>query len=446
MTNDDENVKKLNVKTGIKSRTINVDYLARVEGESALYIKTKGPKIEDVKLKIFEPPRFFEALLRGREMGEAPDITARICGICPVAYQMSAVSAVENALGVDIPHHIHQIRRLLYCGEWIESHTLHIYMLHAPDFLGYPDAIQMSKDYQEAVKRGLRLKKAGNEIIRLFGGREIHPINVKVGGFYKLPAKLEAKKLAEQLKHARDDALATVKWVNQFDFPDLEKNYECVALSHPDEYPMTRGSIASTAGMQIKVEDYDQHFEEAQVPYSNALQSSIKGRGSYLVGPLARYNLNGKNLPKLVQETVKDIAFESQCRNPFRSIVVRSLEVLFACDEALRIVEGYDFDKLPAAVNLEKKAAVGYGATEAPRGLLYHRYVLSEKGLIEDAKIVPPTSQNQKTIEEDLQAFVSQNMSMPDKELVWKCEQAIRNYDPCISCSAHFLKLERLDG
>lgn len=443
--NDDEEIKELPVKAGTKSRTLNVDYLARVEGEGSLYIKTKDSKVEDVKLKIFEPPRFFEALLRGREMWEAPDITARICGICPVAYQMSAAHAIENALDVCIPDYIHQLRRLLYCGEWIESHTLHIYMLHAPDFLGYLDGIAMSKDYQEAVKKGLRLKKAGNEIITLLGGREIHPINVKLGGFYKLPTKAQFLKLADQLKLARDDAYETVKWVSRFDFPSLERPYECVALFHAEEYPMTSGRIVSTAGLDIDVEEFDRYFEEYQVPYSNALQSVIKGRGSYLVGPMARYNLNHKNLSPIVQETIKEINFEPVCRNPFKSIVIRALEVLYACDEALRIIGAYDYEKRPPAVNIEKKAAVGYGATEAPRGLLYHRYCLNEKGIIETANIIPPTSQNQKTIEEDLHDFVNQHMTMPDQELIWKCEQAIRNYDPCISCSAHFLKLERIN-
>lgn len=443
----DDNLKELKVKTGIKSRTIHVDYLARVEGEGALYIKTKGNRVEDVKLKIFEPPRFFEALLRGRELWEAPDITARICGICPVAYQMSAAHAIENALGVTIPDYLHQLRRLLYCGEWIESHTLHIYMLHAPDFLGYLDAIQMAKDYQSILKRGLRLKKAGNAIIGLLGGREVHPINVKIGGFYKLPDRGQMAGLADVLKRARDDALETVEWVNQFHFPDLEKSYECVALVHPREYPMTSGQIGSTSGLKINVDDYDDYFEESHVQHSTALQSVMKKTGgSYLVGPMSRYNLNRHHLPPIVKDMIKNIGFEDQCRNPFRSIIVRALEVLFACDEALRILTAYDWDKRPPAVDIEYRPATGYGATEAPRGLLYHRYRLNEKGLIEDAKIVPPTSQNQKSIEEDLYDFVSSHLSLPDKELTWKCEQAIRNYDPCISCSAHFLKMERVNG
>jgi sulfhydrogenase subunit alpha len=440
---NDEHLKELPLKTGIKSRTINVDYLARVEGEGALYIRTKGNKVEDVKLKIFEPPRFFEALLCGREMGEAPDITARICGICPVAYQMSAAHAIENALKVTIPPHIHHLRRLLYCGEWIESHTLHVYMLHAPDFFGYPDAIQMSKAYPDVLKRGLRLKKAGNEIISVIGGREIHPINVKIGGFYKLPSKEQCTALIDPLKKARDDALATVLWVSGFEFPDLTREYECVSLNDTDEYPMTRGRILSTEGLNIAQDEYEEHFEEQQVPYSNALQSTIKGRGSYLVGPMARYNLNRHHLPTIVQEAIAHIGFEDKCINPFRSIIVRALEILFACDEALRILERYTWEKMPSCIHIEKKAATGFAATEAPRGLLYHRYLLGEDGLIKVAKIIPPTSQNQMIIEEDLRDFVEKNMDLPDSKLVWKCEQAIRNYDPCISCSAHFLKLER---
>ncbi len=442
MSND----KEVKVHVGTKSKTIHVDYLARVEGEGALFIKTHGDTVEDVKLKIFEPPRFFEALLRGRDLSDAPDIMARICGICPVAYQMSSVYAMENALGVEVPEYLHQLRRLLYCGEWIESHTLHVYLLHAPDFLGYPDAIQMSQDYKDAMQRGLRIKKAGNDIIALIGGREIHPINVKVGGFYQLPKKAQLLKLVEPLLQARSEAKETLLWVNQFQFPQMDKHYECVSLFHPDEYPIARGQIAATSHLKISAQEYENYFEEIHVPHSTALHSRLKTKGSYLVGPIARYNLNREKLPPLVQDAITEIGFEKQCTNPFRSIIVRALEILYACDEALRIIDAYDADYLPSSVALVKRKAIGYAATEAPRGLLYHRYRLNEEGLIEEAKITPPTSQNQKIIEEDLFEFVSRNLSMPDQQLQHRCEQAIRNYDPCISCSAHFLKLTRQNG
>jgi sulfhydrogenase subunit alpha len=424
-----------------KTRTIKVDYLARVEGEGGLHIKVKDDEVVDVKLKIFEPPRFFEAFLRGRDYKEAPDITARICGICPVAYQMSTVHAMENAFGVQLDSPLRNLRRLLYCGEWIESHTLHIYMLHAPDFLGYPDAIQMAKDHREIVERGLKLKKAGNAIVSMLGGREIHPINVRVGGFYKLFSKQEFEPLIETLKWARDAALETVRWSSQLTFPEFEQDYEFVALRHPDEYPYNEGNIVSNKGLDINCSEYEDHFEEQHVEHSNALHSILKKRGAYFVGPMARYNLNFDRLSGLAQESALQSGLGKECRNPFKSIVIRSIEVLYACDEALRILESYEKPEQPF-VTVEPRAGNGYSCTEAPRGILYHHFCLDEKGKILEAKIVPPTSQNQKTIENDLKKFVPQYINLSQEELTWQCEQAVRNYDPCISCATHFLKLD----
>ena len=424
----------------MKTKTIKVDTLARVEGEGALYVKISGDKVMDVKLKIFEPPRFFEALLRGRIYKEAPDITARICGICPVAYQMSAVHAIEQAMGVTVGGQLRELRRLLYCGEWIESHTLHVYMLHAPDFLGYPDVMHLAQDYPDIVKRGLQMKKTGNAIVTLLGGREVHPINVKVGGFYKVPTKQEFKQLAEKLKWGRDAALETVRWTAQLPFPNFEQDYEFVALRHPAEYPFNEGRIISNKGLDIPVQAYEEHFAEEHVAYSNALHSVIKGRGAYFVGPLARYNLNFDRLSPLAQEAALGAGLGPVCLNPFQSIIVRSVEILYAFDEALRIIEGYEMPDQPA-VEFNPHAGVGSACTEAPRGILYHRYRLNDEGLILDAKIVPPTSQNQKIIESDLRRYVEQAIDLPEEQLTWECEQAIRNYDPCISCATHFLKL-----
>jgi coenzyme F420-reducing hydrogenase alpha subunit len=432
-----------------KNKTIKVDYLARVEGEGALYVKIKGKTVAEVKLKIFEPPRFFEAFLRGRHFSEAPDITARICGICPIAYQMSAVHAMEDAFGVKVDGQLRALRRLIYCGEWIESHVLHIYMLHAPDFLGYADAIQMAKDHPAIVQRGLQLKKVGNELVTLLGGREIHPINVRVGGFYKVPTKRELAPLAERLKWAQEAALETVRWTATLPFPKFEQDYEFVALRHPDEYPFNEGRLVSNKGLDIAVHEYDDHFIEEHVQHSNALHSVRKARDAYLVGPLARYNLNFDKLSPLAQQTAKEVGLGPVCRNPFQSIIVRSVETLYACDEALRIINEYEMPDKPErafepAVEIQPRpgGAKGYGCTEAPRGILYHRYQIDGDGAIRDAKIVPPTSQNQKTIESDLWQFVPRHLHLLQEKLTWQCEQAIRNYDPCISCATHFLKLE----
>lgn len=423
-----------------KTRTIRVDYLARVEGESALDVKIKDDVVTDVKLRIFEPPRFFEGFLRGRHFLEAPDITARICGICPVAYQMSSVHAMENACGVTVDGQLRELRRLLYCGEWIESHALHVYMLHAPDFLGYPDAIRMAADHADEVKRGLELKKIGNEIVRLLGGREIHPMNVKVGGFYRVPQKAELSVLSEHLKRAIELAVATVKWVSTFTFPEYDHDCELVALRHPQEYPFNEGRLVSSRGLDIGIAEYEANFEEEHVRHSNALHSIRKGHGAYLTGAVARIALNFDRLTPAARDLALSAGMNPDCRNPFRSIIARSVEALYACEEALRIVEAYEVPDRPA-VEVIPREATGSGCTEAPRGILYHRYRINAQGIIQDAKIVPPTSQNQKTIENDLREIVPSRISMPEDQLTHLCEQAIRNYDPCISCATHYLKL-----
>ena len=430
-----------------KRKTIKVDYLARVEGEGALYVRYDDAGVHEVNLKIFEPPRFFEGFMRGRDYLEAPDITARICGICPVAYQMSALHAMEDALGIVPTPQLRALRRLIYCGEWIESHALHIYMLHAPDFLGYPSAVAMARDHPQLVKSGLELKKAGNALVRLLGGREVHPINVRVGGFYRVPGKRELNAMREQLSQARDLAIEGARWASGLPFPrferDSDQQYEFVGLTNPDEYPMNEGRIGSTRGLDISADEFDEHFTEEHVAYTNALHCRLNARGAYLVGPMARYNLNYASLPALVQQVAEDIGFPPFCANPFQSIVVRSLEVLFAFDEALRILDSYEPPTSPY-LDTEPREGTGCAATEAPRGLLFHRYSIDGQGKITDAKIVPPTSQNQKTIEDDLRLMIPKYLHLPDERLTHQCEQAIRNYDPCISCATHFLQVHKV--
>jgi coenzyme F420-reducing hydrogenase alpha subunit len=423
------------------NRTIRVDYIARVEGESSLELHVRNDSVDAVRLSIFEPPRFFEALLRGRAHEEVLDIVARICGICPIAYQMSGVHAVENALGIEVDAPIRTLRRLFYCGEWIQSHSLHIVMLHAPDFLGYPDAITMARDHGPAVERALALKKTGNELIRLLGGRAIHPINSRVGGFYRVPSRAELAPLAEALKRARDQAICTLRWAAGFPFPEWVRDYEFVALRHPHEYPMNEGRIASSAGLDIAVTDYETEFIERQVPHSTALRSVMKQRGAYLVGAMARYALNRDRLPSEIRALADEVGLGPVCRNPFRSILVRGIEVVYACDEALRLIAAYEPPARPF-VPAEPRAAIGHACTEAPRGILYHRYNLDRDGTILEANLVPPTAQNQDVIEEDLREVANAALELDDDALRARCEQSIRNHDPCISCATHFLKLQ----
>jgi len=423
-----------------ETREISVDYLARVEGEGALYLSLDGDVVKDLQFKIFEPPRFYEAFLRGRRHSEAPDITARICGICPVAYQTSSVNAMEFAAGVTVDRRIRDLRRLLYFGEWIESHTLHVYMLHAPDFLGYPSAIEMAGDMPDIVTNALRLKRLGNQIMTIVGGREIHPINVKVGGFYRAPTREELAPLVDELRWAIETAADTVALVAGFEFPNFSMDYEFVALRHPDEYAIVDGRIISSKGLDIDVSEWGDHFEESHVEWSNALHVRLKERGRFHVGPMARFALNADLLTPRARDAADAVGLRPGESNPFRSIIVRAVEIVLACEEALDIIEGYEAPD-PASIPVEPRSATGHGASEAPRGLLYHRYEIDGDGMIADAQIVPPTAQNQAQIEEDLRKFAPWHSHLDDDTLQWQLEQAIRNYDPCISCATHFLEL-----
>lgn len=421
------------------NRTLTVGTLTRVEGEGALHVTLKNGVLETVELNIYEPPRFFEAFLRGRAYTEPPDLTARVCGICPVAYQVSACNAIEDACGVQVDPELVALRRLLYCGEWIHSHVLHIYLLHAPDFLGYPDAIALARDQRAVVERGLRLKKAGNQLMEFVGGRAIHPINVRLGGFYSVPTRAEFGPLAEQLRRALDDALATVEWVAGFEFPDLELDHELLALRQPGQYPVENGSIVRSVGPSFPIADFTEHVHESQVPHSTALHATLDG-GRHLTGPLARYCLNSSALSPIAAEAAGRAGLSSECRNPFRSIIVRAVEVVYAVDEALRIIDGYH-RPARAHVDVPARAGIGHGVSEAPRGLLYHQYRIDDAGMVSAATMIPPTSQNQAAIEADLARLISANLSLDDAALTALCERLIRSYDPCISCSAHFLTL-----
>ena len=425
-------------------RTIGVEGLSRVEGEGSLRVVVHDGTVTDVALEIFEPPRYFEALLVGRHFTEAPDITARICGICPVAYQMSACAAMEDACGVTVDDRVASLRRLLYCGEWIQSHALHVYLLHAPDFLGCADAVELAECDRGAVQRGLGLKRTGNLIMETVGGRAVHPVNVRVGGFYRAPDPDAVAALADPLRRARDAALATVDWVSRFDIPDVPGDYRFVALRDGDRYPIESGRPSSSEGLDASPAEFGELVVEEHVARSTALHARLAGRDPYLTGPLARYALNSGTLPPLAAEAAEAAGLGPVCSNPFQSIVVRSVELVLACDEALALVEAYAPPDPPAddvqprpGVN----ASVGTGVTEAPRGLLLHHYEIDQDGTILHARIMPPTSQNQLTIEADLRRVVQGGLDLADDDLQWRCEQAVRNHDPCISCAAHFLDL-----
>jgi coenzyme F420-reducing hydrogenase alpha subunit len=424
-----------------KQRTIAVEALTRVEGEGALRIRLDNGKIDDVQLSIYEPPRYFEAFLRGRSLEDVPDITARICGICPVAYQMTSVHALEKALEIEITPELRRLRRLLYCGEWIESHVLHIFMLNAPDFFDVDSGIDLAKHFPDEINRGLKMKKLGNRLLEILGGRAIHPVNVRVGGFHRLPDLNQLRDLLPDLKWALSAAIESARWIAGFQFPYFDQPFEYVSLQHPDEYPMNEGAIASSHRPTIPVSEYESQFRENQVAHSTALQSGVGEQARcYFVGPLARLNFNHLQLYPEANRLVQQLCHDWPLHNRFYSIVARIIEVVHSFEEAIDLIEHYEQPAAPF-VNYSYRNGFGCAATEAPRGLIYHSYQINNAGEVAQAKIVPPTSQNQQQIESDLKAYLPDLLKESDEIVARECEKLIRSYDPCISCSTHFLKV-----
>jgi sulfhydrogenase subunit alpha len=432
-----------------ETRTLRVAALARVEGEGALHLEMRGGEVRKVRLEIYEPPRFYEAFLRGRDFREVPDITARICGICPIAYQTASCYALEKAVGVfgRFEKAVQDLRDLVYCGEWIESHVLHMFMLHLPDFLGYESAITMAEDHRDVVRKALRIKKVGNEIIALLGGRSVHPVGMCVGGFYDSPDPRDAARLLEEVTPCLDMmSEMSLFLARQVKYPSLERDYEFVSLCPDDAYPMNLGRIKSNRGLDVDQEEFGEAIEEFQVEHSTALHAVLKGRDAYMVGPLARLNLNHEKLhpeaASLLREVCKAIGKELPWNNSFLSLPARAVETVHALAFARDLLAAYEPPEM-SRVAVTPRAGQGGHGTEAPRGLCWHAYRTDEDGSIAYARIVPPTAQNQRIIEQDLHEMARRVADLPDEEAVLRCEHLIRNYDPCISCSTHFLKFSR---
>jgi sulfhydrogenase subunit alpha len=418
-----------------------VENLTRVEGEGSLQLRIRDGQVQEAQLALFEAPRYFEAIVVGRTPDEVLDIVARICGICPVAYQMTAVHAFEDLFGVDVDPETRALRRLLYCAEWIESHALHIYLLHVPDFLGYTSAVELARDHRDLVADGLRLKQAGNRLLSVLGGRPIHPVSVRVGGWSRVPMRDELLGLRPQLEEALSIAEATVDVVAGLTTPTFEREPRLVSLRHPAEYPLNDGRIVSTDGLDLAPGAWGEAFHEIQVPWSHALQSRGSDGLPYLLGPSARIVLAGEQLHPLAREALaRTGALDSIRTNPYRSIVARAVELVHATAEALDIIDAYRRPDEPAVPWTARPGTAAW-ATEAPRGLLFHRYEIGDNGLVAAATIVPPTSQNQYAIEADLATFAPSVLDLPIEVATHRLEQLIRSYDPCISCATHFLDL-----
>ena len=426
----------------VGDRTYDVRGITRVEGEGTLKVRVRAGVVEEARLEIFEAPRYFERIIRGRTPDEVLDIVARICGICPVAYQMTAVHAFEDLFGVEVDPEVRRLRRLMYCGEWLQSHALHIYLLHAPDFLGYPSAIDLAKDRRDLVLQGLAIKRAGNDVLAALGGRAIHPVTVRVGGFSRVPTRSELAALRPGMEAALGYAHATLSLVQTVSAPSFERDASFLALRHPTDYPMNEGRLASSTGLDVDARQWDTVFHEEQVPWSHALQARDTDGHAYLLGPSARMALDSGTLHPLAAEALRSSGLlEGIRRNPFLSIAARAIELINVCAEGLDLIDAYRLPSMPQ-VPWTSRPGVAAWSTEAPRGLLFHRYEVDETGRVAQCRIVPPTSQNQVAIERDLALYAPRVLDLPHAEGTLRLEQLVRSYDPCISCATHFLDVE----
>ncbi len=409
---------------------------SHVDEERSLLLKFDGDRIEQVELNIPEPARLLASYLVGQDPREAPAIIERLWGKCPVSYQIPACEALEAALGVEVTPEIRQLRRLLYCGDWIASHALHVYLL-APNFVGAP----MFNTDREAVERCLRLKRLGEALVAAVGGSAIHPINVAVGGFHHAPRAYELTDLRMELEWAVEASVQILRFVSALDFPrfDVEYvDYEMVCLHHEKRYPMNEGHVISSRGLVVPVSQYEAHFSQRDLS-QNALNDSVRipRETSYLVGPLARVNMSHHQLSTTARREAGTCGVRWPSGNIFHSIVARAIESIHACEEAIAIIDRYHRDLAVPQVKVELKAGKGCYAGEVPSGLTYHRYRVDSNGLIADAKIVSPGAQNRKQAEQDLRAYLPKLGQCDQTEATRRCEQLVRNYDPGLSGSTY---------
>jgi sulfhydrogenase subunit alpha len=418
----------------VVSRTkIEIDYLARVEGETAFVVELNGAPF--LQLKIFEPPRFFEGFLVGRRYDEVGDLVARICGICPVSHMTTAILALEKAAGIAVSEQTTTLRRLFSISQIVASHLVHLYALALPDYHGYPGIVGMQDRCGEPIARFIRLKNVINLLTGLIGGRALHPVTHLPGGFTSIPNPDEFGGVLEKLKSIRPDAEQAVRDVAAFELPDFHAPCEHVALHGPEAYAINGGRIVSDRGLDISVDEYDVHFKESEVPYAFAKQSAVEGKTVFRVGALARLNNKFNQLQERTRSLAAEIGLPQPSDNPFHNNLAQSLEVADGIEQCIQILESTKFEdeELQAA----PRAGEGGVATEAPRGLLYHWYKIDRAGVVKQANIVTPTSHNFRVIERDLKNLVAQYQDLERAELQLRCEQLIRAYDPCFSCSVH---------
>ena len=421
---------------------VDINHITRVEGHGNIVIDVKAGKIRELRMEIVESPRFFEAMALGRSYKEVAHITSRICGICAVTHTTTSIKAIESALGFEPSAQTIQLRKLLLNAEFIQSHILHLYFLTAPDFFGLGSVFGMVKDNKETVLRGMRLKTIANDLCALVGGRHIHPITLKIGSFSKTPDCKSLTAFREKLLTAGPDIEKTVEFFKNLKIPEFERKTEYISLTDPDEYALYQGYIKSSDNGETEPEEYLDTVKEFMVTHSTAKHAKSK-RSSYMVGSLARFNNNYEQLHPKAKEVAEVMGLKHPCYNPYMNNIAQLVETVHCFEDSIRLIDDLISGGMKdEEVELVPKSGRGVGATEAPRGTLYHEHMLDDSGMITYANYIIPTGQNLANIEKDLRALVPDIMHKQKDEIILDIEMLVRAYDPCISCATHLMKVK----
>lgn len=427
---------------------IEVSPLSRVEGHGDLVIDVKNKKVEKLMLRIPESPRFFEAMLVGRNWTESSHITSRICGICSVAHTCASIKATEAALGIKVNEQILKLRKLIFHHECVQSNTLHVYFLAAPDFFGAGSVVSLVETHPEVVNIALRLKKMANDIVRIIGGRAIHPISTVVGGFTKLPAEEEMYQMKDMLKAAYADLETSLKVLKTLKLPQFERETEYLSITDKKDYALYDGDIKSSDGWIIDGKDYLSKIKEKVVEHSTG-KHCWASRDAFMVGALSRFNNNFDKLSDNAKTYAEELGLKAPCYNTFMINIAQFVEIIHCIDDSIKLIDelmvsGLDENK--AIVSVKPKAGRGVGVVEAPRGLLIHDYTYDADGKIEKANLIIPTNMNYINVEKDMAAYLPLIIDKSEDEIRLAMEMLIRAYDPCISCSTHFLNVKLVNN
>jgi coenzyme F420-reducing hydrogenase alpha subunit len=428
-----------------KKVNISVNHVTRLEGHGNIRLRASDGKVEHVEWQVPEAPRFFEAMVRGRSFEDIQTIVSRICGICSVTHSMAAIKGIEDAMSIEVSEQTDKLRILCHYGEYIESHSLHVGYLVAPDLLGQNSVIPLIESHPDVVKTVIRLHRLGNAWMELIGGRMTHPITLKPGGFTAIPSEQQLRELKKSIEEAVPDVKTLIKVVLSLadKFPAFDRDTEYIALKHPDYYTFYHGDIASTdTDEKVPVQEFERVVNEYVLPQSTAKWCKWH-RDSYAVGSLARFNLNAEMLLPMAADTAKEFGLEKGACNPYLNNVAQVIECVQVVEHSLQLIDELLTSGLkPEPVKVEPRAGEGVGCVEAPRGILFHRYVFDEKGFCTKANICIPTGQNHANIQKDFEAFAPQIIDRDQDEIRLLLEMLVRSYDPCISCSTHFLNVE----